>query len=398
MKKKLWLFIFCFVILSIYLYGNDRRPFRMPDRSFEIGLLHTNVNFANDFLSIFDIFQETAVIDLGELKDGFNASFGFEITPFYILYNNKRNNWGFGFSAALDLTGSLGLSGNMLSLSPAINDRSSISGAAFTEARFLVYFPVSRLTIRISPAVYYPLLFVQPDVSYTYIVGADSANLDLHYNLRIFTPFSLEDGFAFSMEDIYSFLFSGRPGVDINIGLEYSLEDTHGLILGLNMYNIPVFPGQLSHFMQLEGRIGDSDLNFFDGFDLDNFITIEDIVYGQEYRTVLRPFIMHAWADWRPFRIIPIHFISTAGFAFNPHYLEPFSPEYGLKTRLDLANILIATVGLGYYDRMWRNSVDLAFNLRAFEINFGVDMRSPNFFDIWSGGGLGISAGLKLGW
>ena len=107
---------------------------------------------------------------------------------------------------------------------------------------------------------------------------------------------------------------------------------------------------------------------------------------------------MLIWADWHPFGSAPISFIPTLGFAINPLYEKSFSLETGLKTRLDLGNIFITTFGIGYHDRLWINSVDFILNFRAFEFNFGMDMRSPSFVKSWTGGGVGVNVGFKFGW
>jgi hypothetical protein len=112
----------------------------------------------------------------------------------------------------------------------------------------------------------------------------------------------------------------------------------------------------------------------------------------------MRPFKMLLWADWKPFGIVPLSFIPTVGFSINPLYNQLFSMECGVKVRYDLLNIFIATLGIGYHDRLWKNSIDLALNLRAVELNLGFDLRSPEFLKSWAGGGYNVNLGLKFGW
>jgi hypothetical protein len=53
---------------------------------------------------------------------------------------------------------------------------------------------------------------------------------------------------------------------------------------------------------------------------------------------------------------------------------------------------------MGYEDRLWKNSIDFALNLRAFELDFGFDMRSQDFLKSWTAAGLDAFVGLKFGW
>jgi hypothetical protein len=85
------------------------------------------------------------------------------------------------------------------------------------------------------------------------------------------------------------------------------------------------------------------------------------------------------------------------GFAINPLYNKPFSMEAGIKARLDISNLFIATFRMGYHDRFWKNSLDLALNLKAFELNIGADLRSQDFIKSWTGSGFGVNAGFKFG-
>jgi hypothetical protein len=107
---------------------------------------------------------------------------------------------------------------------------------------------------------------------------------------------------------------------------------------------------------------------------------------------------MFAWADWRVFGNRLLSFRPKVGFAISPLYIKPFVLEGGADVCLDLANILITTVGINYEDRLWKNSLNIALNLRAFEIDLGVELRSPDFLKSWDAAGFGASLGFKFGW
>jgi hypothetical protein len=172
------------------------------------------------------------------------------------------------------------------------------------------------------------------------------------------------------------------------------------LDLGMDFVNIPLVPSKMRDYMLMTGSIGgDKPLNFFgdDGMDMEDYAS-SDTEYGSDGNySVRRPFKMLAWAAWRPFGIQLFSLLPTFGFSINPLYIEPFSLEAGLKARVDIMNIFIATAGVGYYDRLWRNSLDLALNFRVFEFNIGADLRSTDFDKSWKGGGFGVNAGVKFG-
>ncbi|MDR0465298.1 MAG: hypothetical protein LBG94_09350 [Treponema sp.] len=395
MKKVSFLLLICFIIPG--LYADD--DYGIRNRTFEIGLANVSAGFSNDFLSIGKIFKETAVLDIDDLKKGFNLNLELDVVPLYLSFN-RNSNWGFGLSVGLDSTGIISLPGSMVTFGQARNEYADISGAAFIGLDIPIFFSISRLKLKVSPSVFYPLMFIDPDISYTNWSVQGGTIFDLRYNLRVYTPISLEEG---GLQDITAF-----PGYDINFGFEYPLGTALGLTekikfldfkIGADLYNIPIYPAHLNNYMEMSGRIGSEETMdiFNDGFGdiFDN--AASETNYGDQNVGVHRPFKMLAWADWRPFGPA-VNFIPAVGFSINPFYTKPFSMEYGLKTRLNLGNVFMATAGVGYYDRLWKNSLDLALNFRFMEINLGVDMRSADFLKSWQGSGLGVNFGLKFGW
>jgi hypothetical protein len=367
----------------------------MSDRTFEIGL-HAGAGFSNDFLTVRDVFQESAVIDLDELKEGFQMNIALDIIPFHFSFN-RDNNWGFGLSLGADAIGILNLSGNMITFGEAENEQSEIRGAAFAYTQGSGFFHFQRFRIKTNASVFVPLIYVTSDVSYTYKQTQGSTIFDIDYNLKIFAATPLgEDGFS----------LTARPGFDLHLGVEYPLAEVLGLsetfgfldfIVGMDLINIPIFRAQMKNYMGFSGRIGGGEFDFSeDGFD--GFFNMEDTENFEGNISVMRPFKMLLWADWKPFGIVPLSFIPTLGFSINPLYNQLFSMECGIKVRYDLLNIFIATLGIGYHDRLWKNSIDLALNLRAVELNLGFDLRSPEFLKSWAGGGYNVSLGLKFGW
>jgi len=399
MKKISLFFFICLIILPCIYADNNEGKGRIKDRTVEFGL-NAKAGFSNDFLSAAEFFQKTIVLDLDKIKDGISINFDANVSPLYFNFNHK-NNWGFGLSIKTDVYGLIGLSGKMLSFSEAVAEKSDISAAVFAEAAIPVFFHLQKLKIKVKPALYYPVIYAVSDISYTYSTDNKGSILNLAYDINVHSAYSLEK---------YNGI-TASPGVDFQLGVEYPLSNALGLRdkffmldfdLGLDIVNIPLLSSSVKDYMKISGNVGsdkpfifgsdDSDMEKLFSFNSDN------TTYGEDKQKVKRPFKMIAWGNWRPFGIRLFTVIPEAGFALNPLYSKPFSMEAGLKTRLDISNLFIATFGMGFYDRLWRNSLDLALNLKAFEFDLGVDLRSQKFTKSWTGSGFGVNAGLKFGW
>ena len=360
------------------------------------------VGFNNDFLSVTDIFRETFVLDIDELSDGFRMNFGAGVVPMFFNYKSK-DEWGIGLSLGAEAVGSFSLSGKMLSFSEADDDVSEISGAVFADVALSSFFYIDKLKMKFKSAVYVPVVYAKSDISYTFNNTEDGTVLNLGYEVNIWTAFPTEENAGFKM--------TARPGIDFYLGAEYPLSEVLGIKdkisfldfdVGLDLINIPFMPSAGLNYMKITGSIGSGEpINFFgdDGMDMASSFPIDDDTkYGEELRVIYRPFKTLVWVNWRPLGIKLLTVIPTIGFAFNTLYAEPLSLEGGLKARLDLSNFFIATIGAGYHDRLWKNSIDLAFNLRAIQLNIGADLRSPDFSQSWKGSGFGFYVGVILGW
>ena len=386
----------------------EKQPFRMKDRVFEIGLVNISVGVANDFLTARGILQKNAVIDLDELARGFRASLSFDYSPFNIKFNWK-NKWGFGLANThVEASGNTEISGNLLGLKNADKDKFGVGAAVFVDVGFPGFFHIKKFKIKARPAWYTPLAYAEPDFSYTNkeVTNPDGSTgtiLELTYDMRIYTPFSLKD---IVDEGSFDGKFSpGFLGFDLSGGVEYPLFTW--LDLGVDIKNIPLVPAKLQYYMQMRGSlfVDTSKINFndiLDGKELpDDAYNIPDdfdFVYGSGKKYILRPFKMVFFADYHPFDTRVLSLIPSLGFAVNPLYVKPGSVEGGLKLRCDLANIFIPTIGIVYEDRLWKNGIDLVLNLRALEFDFGLVFQSQNFVKSWQGGGFGVNWGMKIGW
>jgi len=404
MKKILIIFVLILVPFCVFAKGKAEKK-KTLDRTFEIGLLNIDVNFANSFLTVKDIFKEVIIIDLDKLSDGFKINFGLNIVPLYINYNSKKG-WGVGLSAGVSAFGVVNLSGNMLSLSEAVKENSDVGGAAFSSLTFNTFYDVKKFKIKFNPSLYNALAYVTPPGSMTssVIYTLDYSNgtvMNIDYASRVYVGYSLENNFS----------ITSNPGLDFTVGLEYPLAKEIGLTkilpildfdVALDFINIPFIPSTLTDYMQVKGQVGkDTPIKLINKDDDDDsgLFSSDEIVKGDKVVKVSRPFRMLARADWRP--LIGSKFLTITpviGFCYSGFYYQPFSFEGGLNACLNFGNIFLLKGGLNYTDRMFINNLAVVLNSKVFEFDIGLDLRSQEISHLWRGAGLGLSFGIKFGW
>ena len=382
------------------------RPSRgLKNRTVEFGVI-IDVGAANNFFTARDFFKETAVVNLNRIGDALMLDVGANITPFFFNFNWK-DRWGFGLFVNLDVTGHISLSGNLLRFQHAIKDHFGVGSAVFAEGGVWASFPVKNFKVRLRPAYFMPVIYLEPNISYTYITRSGGyIQAQVIYDLQVYAALPLEallgaDGSSLDMAAFSLGSISGAGGVDLGLGFDYILSPA--LTLGADFTHVPLVPARLKDYMRLQGEAGintDDLLGGMDGGGIDSLITLPEMnpVYGTGDKDVLRPFKTNFFLEYRPEGSRTIALIPSLGFAISPLFVGPFSLEGGVRVRGSLANILNTAIGIHYTDRLWKNSLDLALNLRVFELDIGLSLQSQDFIKSWSGAGLGVTLGLKFGW
>jgi len=415
----------------------EKGLFRIPNRNAETGILNLNLAASNDFISASEIFKEKVKIDIDKLSNGFNFNADIFLSPIFFNYN-KKDKWGYGLSTGLDVFGNISLNGSMLTLSETEAANSDVVAGVFAEVNVHGFLTFQKFKITVKPAVYYPLLYAKSNkFSYTYenktADGVDETYLNMELDMRLYTPFPPDDDFDF--KDILNIFgaikdISAKPGVDFSVSAEYPLSDALGLTekinfldfdVGIDIINIPLYRAVMEDYIPITANLGSdepidiiNDLFSEDSedIDLDKYFNYSKGDPAKDKINISRPFKLLISVNWRPFGS-PIKkdsnesgklkrewltFTPMFGFSINSLYNQPVSFEGGLKTRFSFINFFIAALNIGYYDRLWKNSLGLALNLRFFEIDLGAGMQSSDFLKSWSGGGFSASFGLKFGW
>jgi hypothetical protein len=284
-------------------------------------------------------------------------------------------------------------------------DKFGAGASVFVDVGAPFFFYIKKFKLNFRPAGYSPILYAEPNFTYIFKNIESSGTLsgillELQYNMQIYTHVPFD-----AFEDPQKLLKLNAMGIDFSGGVEYPLFTW--LDLGVNLKNIPIVPSTMKHYMKMEDKISidTSELNLIDlinGGELPDSVIYSpedfELVYGEGSKIVLRPFKMVFSANYRPFNKPILSIIPLLGFSINPIYVNPASIEAGIKARYDFANMFIATIGFGYEDHVWKNSLDFVFNFRAFELDIGVSMQSANFVKSWQAAGVGFNLALKFGW
>ncbi|MCL2230799.1 MAG: hypothetical protein FWC01_06850 [Treponema sp.] len=414
MKKLLLLLLICFIAFPS-IYADDSHHAegtssdgaehpsrsRSMDRGFEIAF-DINAVFSNNLLTIGEVFSETITIDINRVTNGLMASLGVG-TAFSINIDSKKG-WGFGLSLGAEGTGVFD-TGGILSLNNLNNEALDFGGALFVVADINTFFEIQKFKVTFNPSMFWAAAYFNPNIRYSLNTND---GIDFSYTareVRIYTAMPYEQ---FMNNNIFE--LTGSPGFDVTLGVEYPLAKELGLStliplldfdVGVELHRIPIIPSVLRDYYGIRDTVsGNIDvLDFFGGSpDLGDGVDT-DFVSGRAEASFERTFKMLIYANWRPLLGSKLLTVTPVlGLSNDFLYSRAVSFEGGVSATLNLADIFYATAGISYFDRVWINSLDLAVNLRAFQLDLGVDMRSQDFIRSWTAGGVGVRVGLRFGW
>jgi len=419
-----------------------KEKFYVKTRMVEVSLANVSFNVSNNVIAASDIFknpfymishakeikqdpaliyQDPIVVNIDDFFNGFLFSTSASIKPVSLNFNWK-DEWGIGLDIAhITAWGNVAISDKVLSLKET-KEKFGGGGAVFADVGLPFFFHYNDFKIKLRPAVYVPVVYMEPGITYNYktVVNSDTGlegvRLEIDYDMRIYTVVDIRgtkmnklDPVWRDLQDNYWNILRNNLGYDFGLCVEYPLDNM--LDIGLDIVNIPVpYAGaKLNHFSRLQGEA------FFDTSEISLADLIEDgkisedaygypdnfeFIYGynSKGKKMYRPFTMLFFANYRPNNSRILSLIPSLGFSINRMYPKPGAVEGGLSARFDVANIFFATLGVNYNDRGWKNSVDFILNLRAFELDFGLSSQAPTFIKSWQGAGVGVNFGMKFGW
>ena len=423
--------------------AGKKETYGLKNRSFEIGS-NANVNVANNFIAALDIFKrpfnilmnlkdiinkdfgliyrDKIVINIDEFFNGFKFDFNASIKPLFIKINSK-DKWGWGLDIGhTDIIGNVTLPGEMLKLEEAKDVKAGFGGAAFTDIGIPVFFHIKNLKIKLRPAVYVPLFYVEPGITYnfgrSFHNGNEGMRIEAIYKIDVYSPAKIENSDFSKVPDYLSTnywqILRENLGYDLGLGLEYSLNSR--LSMGADFFNIPFYTAKLYDYLKFHGEafVDSSFININDVLDqLGDYEVPEDAYgYPEEYfekdykisslgnkdgKKIFRPFKMIFHGYLQPFKKPILVFVPSLGFSVSRIFVKKAAMEGGITGILNLRNIFIIKGGINYNDRLWINSIDFILNIRALELNFGISSQSQQFKKSFNYSGLGVNVGVKLG-
>jgi hypothetical protein len=387
-------------IIAILLVGAVSLWADLPDRTFEMGF-DLGAGFANNFISVGEVFRETIEIDLTkDLKPlffDFGADFDFFVNVNIKDKKTRKEKFGVGIFIGTDAVGQFSIPDNLFKflqgneLDEAYEGNIGAGAAAFAEAGGQGYFFIRDFRISVRPAFFLPIAYMTPDIHYKLQANRDGSFIaDFSYDASVYMPLDLD-----------SYEFTGRGGVDLVAAVEYPLFPNM-LTLGATIGHIPVFPAALRSKYEYSGhRYLEDGTDVFDEIMNGGELTLqEDPVSSADDILVFRPFKFGVNADYQPFSIKPFSFavLPNIGFAYNAIYVAPWSFEAGLKVEAGVANAVRLGLGTGYEDKLWKHQIYLALNGRAVELDLGVALQSEDFVGSFKGSGLAVNIGMRFGW
>ena len=447
--KKIWVFLILFFV-SFFLWAQDdtqddtvdyndgknftelhgeesprvpvKEKFRFKNRMLELSVANVSVDVSNNFVATADILQnpfymlgnikdikqdpsliykDPVVINLDDFFSGFTFNFRTAIKPLSLGFN-WRDNWGVGLDIGhTDVWGNITVPDKVLSFKQATNEPFGAGGAAFADAGIPFFFHINRFKIKFRPAVYAPIIYAKPGMTYTHKSNDEGTYIEVVYTMRVYSAVKTErdedenllDTSLQYLQDNYWDILRNNLGYDLGLNIEYPWNSQFDL--GVNFINIPVVMAKLYHYTQFAGTVV-LDTSYLDMDDMMN----GEISYGNNAngQKIYRPFTTLFYGKYRPRDSHILSLIPSLGFSINPLFPKLPSIEGGLSGRIDIANIFITTLGINYNNRIWKNSIDFILNLRAFELDFGLSSQSSGFIKSWQGAGIGVNFGMRFGW
>ncbi len=388
-----------------------------PRRFFETGF-DLGVAASNNYIGLTDFFQETLVIDLDQIaadlsKPGFRLSGGADASWLMNLNLGKTLQMGVFFGLQGTTYGNV--PGSLFELIAEGNTLDKAYTGDFlmwgdlnvelgAHVGTRIPTPVGPITVDFKPVYYMPLIHIEdPKTTYLFETRSDGTVVaSLNATVPIYSVVSLEGiDSGIDTNEVISNLFSSG-GLDLSVTGEYQLFPV--LAVGASLKQIPIVPARLSNRALMTATYSVETQSVLDGISLgeeeegeeetEMFTTTEesDFTYDSSNVSFVRPFKIGLHAGYTPFGKLLTVTPSLGLGVYNSVFME-----CGLEGKLNLANILILSLGTQYEDLAWSQQLRMIFNLRVLELNLFVGAQSPSFLKSFTGAGLGAGLGVRMG-
>ncbi|MDR2095016.1 MAG: hypothetical protein LBP76_05805 [Treponema sp.] len=395
-----------------------RNPDR-PLRYVEFGL-DMDAGLANNVFGFGDIFnaERTLTVDFKKLASSINdinADIAGKIDVFFNV--NFGEEFGIGFHGGVDVLIYGDISEEILEFL-ADGNKGNIEGALaaggsiFWDNGINMYTKFEKLKVRLSPSLFVPLVYMPKPTAKISIHTENPLSVNLELDARIYTPLSIvaENLMELSGNDttasrqVNSNELSDAYGFDMSVDAEYELFPF--LDVGGSISHIPLYPARLSHSIKTTYSYSSGDFNDIlddlikNDFELPDSGEVKMERKDNESFKVYRPLRFNIFADYKPQSIQS----NLLGLTVRPNLGLSFLTVYdtvcfnaGLEAQLRFMRLLYLKLGMAYHERIWRNYLNFALNLRVIELDLGVGIQSQNFLKSFQLNGLNAVAGFRMG-
>ncbi|MDR2633163.1 MAG: hypothetical protein LBC51_06025 [Treponema sp.] len=283
----------------------------------------------------------------------------------------------------------------------------AFGGAVFADTGINVETQLGKLRLRISPAVFLPLVYIPKPkkTALTIRTGEDTMSITGTVALDIYSPVKLGSGgdLSVDMSGLSQVMDSGALGFDLTLGAEYPLASM--LDAGILVSHIPIGLSRLSHQAKMQAEFGFNDqvseaslLDQLKEGNVDDILHIGDpeFSFSRGVFYVSRPMRFDLYSR--------IKFIGNL-LVLRPHAgLSLFTPygdlpcfNAGLEGQFNVWWLLQLSLSSGYEELVWKHRFGLILNLRVVQLDLGLSTQSQEFTESFALSGLGLSLGMHVG-
>lgn len=380
----------------------------VPRRYVELGV-DTQFGFSNNYFGLNHILTKNITFDLPKISS--------EMSDQGIIFdtNVAQNFWldvnfgkmQFRFSEGIESNIQLNVFKGLIDflakgnkLNAPLDFGGTANGSAYMFFDTTFGYDISGWRFSVRPAVFVPLVHARTKQISANFPNAENGELSFDINIEtdIYTGFDssniTED---FSADKLLN-MDKATPGFDIELSLEHQIVRT---LQGQIFIRCPIVPGGLHYKANNKMTYtysGPNVLTLIMGKSNEYPEYTNNASYGSDDIFVNRPFHTGIRGAWRPFGNW-CTFRGMIGFGVeNPFSAEASGyMEFEAQADILLINIFGFTYTSSYHDKIFTQSLGIAFNFRVLELDFGIGVQGADFLKSFTGTGVIGAVGIKLG-
>ena len=416
-------------VLFITLIGTSFAENIFAHRFFEIKV-DVPVAVSNNLISLQDIFQETAVIDLTQIADNVafkGAAIKAGASPSVGIKLDIPRGLIFGLSVGADADVGVGLSKDLFEFLGKGNEdmknefemkASNTYADIFATATVTGGWNSKKSKLEISGTAFSSIAHFDASDTGARVYINDETNtlgVEAKLNASAYTIAKIEE-----LSDAATLVNSIKGNLGFDVSADYKRDMFRFLSVGAKA-RIPLVPSKLNigytvkydfeKEISFDSLLGNDDE---DESESESEVPKQEEEEAEESEglfgeptmlttpySIHRPMKIGVSADFHPFGTL----LTTSGY-FGLGFRHPFASvinkattggidktefyvDYSLSGRLSLWNILSMTLTHSCMDEIFKNELALALNIRLVEVDAGVSFQSPSFTKSFTGAGVG---------